>query len=91
MHHLSEGQALLLNLPDNVQAVRVEQLSGGRRCGFKDSNSDNISYEDPRLSSFPIDHTQYRRSIQEEDPNLFYIEPEDFRRPRFNIEYLDLI
>jgi hypothetical protein len=91
MHHLSEGQALLGNLPNNVQAVRVEQPSGGRRWGFKDSNSGNISYEDPRLSSFPIDHTQYRRSIQKEDPDLFYIKPEDFRRPGFNIEYFDLI
>ncbi|KAI1413745.1 HET-domain-containing protein [Hypoxylon sp. FL1857] len=79
---LNHGEALLGPLPENIQVVYL---------GYKDVLSGEISREDPRLKSLPVDLTDFHRHLSQKPGAVIHVEPEILREHGVDLTYFDII
>lgn len=86
----SMGEALLGPLPQDIEGISAAD-DHGYYPAFRNCNTGVISPEDPRLSSLPVDLSQYRLALEEDPYANLEVEPDLLRQQGFDIRYFDLI
>ncbi|KAI2778237.1 HET-domain-containing protein [Daldinia loculata] len=84
------GEGLLGPLPENVQMFLTTHAHKAT-FGFRDMNSGDITFEDPRLRNLPIDLSDYREQLKEDGHVILFVHPEVFNSIGVNVRYFDLI
>lgn len=86
---VSAGEALLGPLPGDTQAVALS--TDGHHRAFKNLDTEEISYVDPRLEKLPIDLTGYRRKVATDPGALIHVEPHILQRPGIVVDFFNLV
>lgn len=95
VHHVSQGQALLGPLPENIEHIHAD-LSGAARY-YRDVFINRVTGEitrvDPRFATSlpPAMVTRFEEWIEHDEDNRILVDPEVLRRPGVDIEILNLV
>lgn len=86
----SKGEILFGPLPEGIQAIGVTS-EGTYHFGFKNQHTGDVSFEDPRFRSLPINPTENRGKTSSDKGSGIYIEPDILRQKGVDLRHLDLI
>ncbi|KAI1469849.1 HET-domain-containing protein [Daldinia caldariorum] len=84
------GEGLLGPLPENVQ-IFLTTHANKAIFGFRDKESADITFEDPRLRNLRIDLSDYREQLKEDGSAILFVDPQVFASIGVNVQSFDMI
>ncbi|KAI4866865.1 HET-domain-containing protein [Hypoxylon rubiginosum] len=91
----ANGATFLRPLPENFRPVQVYNKAASRyESGFRDVSSGEITYEDPRLKSLPLDPgylDSFRERLDRHHTVSIYVDPEILRKSGVDLRCFDLV
>ncbi|KAI1374589.1 HET-domain-containing protein [Hypoxylon crocopeplum] len=92
MAGLSDGEAFLGPLPEDVRIVEAYVEAFGRSCpSFKNTVSGEVFHEDPRLKLLPLDLDDFRECLRKYPWDRIYVDPEMLRGRGVDLRWFDLV